>query len=159
MRIILWHVNPLLDNDTDKSKYKQTLLCNGSANKHDSTANREHSNNGIIVLYAVRAKMLQPVHLSSLALSIFLTDRGLVYRAEGRVCNTHTWQNRKLLISDNPILSSERMLTKGYNRKGSEEEKIINKYLWSSASRNLEPRPTDWLYPTSNNVALTFDLM
>jgi hypothetical protein len=35
------------------------------------------------------------------------------------MCDTYTWQMRNLLVRDKPILSSERMLYKDYDLKGS----------------------------------------
>jgi hypothetical protein len=34
------------------------------------------------------------------------------------VCNTYPWQRQSLFVKDKPILLSERMLHKDYNRKG-----------------------------------------
>jgi hypothetical protein len=46
----MWHVDPLLGNDSETSN-------NTRENKHVSTAKREHSNNGRDVFYAVRGEM------------------------------------------------------------------------------------------------------
>jgi hypothetical protein len=43
---VMWYVDPLLGNDREISSYTTTMLSNGSANKHVSTAEREYSNNG-----------------------------------------------------------------------------------------------------------------
>jgi hypothetical protein len=53
---VLWHVNPLLGNDSEISKY-QPLLRNGSAKKCVSTATIEDSNKAT-VFCAVRAIIL-----------------------------------------------------------------------------------------------------
>jgi hypothetical protein len=38
------------------------------------------------------------------------------------MCDTYTWQRRSLFITDKPILSSERVLHKDYDHKGSAEK-------------------------------------
>jgi hypothetical protein len=40
------------------------------------------------------------------------------------MCDTYTWQRRSLFIRDKPILTSERMFHKDYDRKRSVEIKI-----------------------------------
>jgi hypothetical protein len=40
------------------------------------------------------------------------------------MCDTYTWQRRSLIIRDKPILSSERILHKDYDRKVSVEKKV-----------------------------------
>jgi hypothetical protein len=45
---------------TKQAIIKQPLLSNGSANKHVSTAMREHRNKGRDVFYTVCAEVLQP---------------------------------------------------------------------------------------------------
>jgi hypothetical protein len=52
----------------------------------------------------------------------------------------HTFDERtSIFIRDKPIFSSERMLHKDYNRKGS-----VEKNPWSWVSRGLMPKQTDW---------------
>jgi hypothetical protein len=41
------------------------------------------------------------------------------------MCDTYTWKRRSLFIRDKPILSSERMSYKDYDRKGSVEKENV----------------------------------
>jgi hypothetical protein len=53
-------------------------------------------------------------------------DLYIVHKEEFSVtcymCDTYTWQRRSLFVRDKPTLSSERMLHKDYDRKGSVEK-------------------------------------
>jgi hypothetical protein len=54
------------------------------------------------------------------------TDRGLVYSAKGRIVSNSEirtlYERPSIFIKDEPVLSSERMLHKKYDRKGSVEK-------------------------------------
>jgi hypothetical protein len=60
------------------------------------------------------------------------------------------WRGPVAIVNYRPILLSERMLHKDYNRKCS----VGKLKLWSWVSRGLSPRRTDWWYTTSRKVTL-----
>jgi hypothetical protein len=66
------------------------------------------------------------------------------------MCDTYTWQRPRIFIRDKPILSSERMLHKDYDRNGS----VAGGWNWSWITRSLAPRRTDWRYTTTHKVTL-----
>jgi hypothetical protein len=84
------------------------------------------------------------------------TDRELVYSAKRKLFNNRLCVRyvhlikAKPFINDKPILSSERLLHKDYNSKGSGAKKI-----WSWISRGMEPRRTDWRLTSSHKVIVT----
>jgi hypothetical protein len=61
------------------------------------------------------------------------------------------WRKPAAIVNDRPILSSERMLCKDYDRRCSIEKKKI----WPWVSRGSTPRRTDWRYTASCKVILS----
>jgi hypothetical protein len=56
------------------------------------------------------------------------------------MCDTYNWQKRSIFIWDNPILFSDKLLRKNYDRKGSvAEEKIYGRGLKGLGAK------TNWL--------------
>jgi hypothetical protein len=52
------------------------------------------------------------------------------------MCDTYTWQRKNLFIRDNFFLSSERILRKEYDRKGSVEKSLVVKLKGLGAKTN-----------------------
>jgi hypothetical protein len=67
------------------------------------------------------------------------------------MCDAYTWQRGSLFLRENPIFSSERILHKDYDRKGSFTKK---KNIWSWGLKGLVPRRTDWRYTAIRKVTL-----
>jgi hypothetical protein len=83
-----------------------------------------------------------------------LESETVKYGHESRRTRTQEWVcwwGPAATVNDKPILSSERMLHKDYNRKCS----VGKLNYWSWFSKGLSPRRTDWRPTASRKVILT----
>jgi hypothetical protein len=69
----------------------------------------------------------------------------------GSMCDTYSWHRRSIFIRHKSVFSSERMLHRDYDRKGSVAKKK-KKLSW--VCRGLAPRRTDWRWTASRKVIL-----
>jgi hypothetical protein len=97
--------------------------------------------NGAVTKHITRCFLCGKCHVPTATgmLPELTEDLYIVQKQESSItcymCDTYTWRRRSIFMRDKPILPSERMLHKDYDRKGS-----VKKNLWLWSSRDLAPR-------------------